>query len=223
MDSHVDISSVGKHNRVLEVIEGQTSIVRPFNDKYEPISNVQTVDAAFAVDTINGDTYIFHVKQCLNFQSSMEDLILCTNQARFHDTIVNGLPELFQKNSTQSILIPSHENLEFPLQMNGPISYLSIHYPTDLDMNNFPHIHLTDASAEWKPEELFNINSIISTNTELIYIDSSLTTYNDTIMIHGVHELSDMKSLTPEYLSTLWRNTLEDAKNMTQATTQRTI
>ena len=80
---------------------------------------------------------------------------------------------MFQKSSTQSIIIPTHENLEFPLQMNGPVSYLSVRYPPDWDMNNFPHIHLTDASAEWKSEELFNISSIVSTNTE---IDSSLIT-----------------------------------------------
>ena len=107
--------------------------------------------------------------------------------------------------------------------MNGPVSYLSVCCPTTWDMNNFPHIHLTDASAEWKPEELFNISSVISTNTELTYIDSLLTTYYDTIMIHGVCKLSDVKSLTPEYLSTLWCITLEDSKNTIQATTQHTI
>ena len=80
-------------------------------------------------------------------------------------------------------------------------------------MNNFPHIHLTDTSVQWKFEELFNISSVVSINTELTYIDSSLTTYNDTIMIHGVSKLSDVKSFAPEYLSTLWRSTLEDAKN----------
>ena len=79
MDSHAGILCVGKHARVLEIIEGQTSLVRPFNDKYEPISNVQTANAAFADDALNRDTYITHINQCLNFQSSMEDSILCTN------------------------------------------------------------------------------------------------------------------------------------------------
>ena len=63
MDNHADISCVGKNGRVLEVIEGQTSIVRPFNDKDNPILNVQTVNVVFAVDAINGDTYILHVNQ----------------------------------------------------------------------------------------------------------------------------------------------------------------
>ena len=80
----------------------------------------------------------------------MEDSIWCTNQARFHGTIVNDVPKLFQKDSTHSIIIPTHENIEFLLQMNGPVSYLSVCYPTDWDMNNFPHIHRTDTSAEWK-------------------------------------------------------------------------
>ena len=203
-----NISCVGRHGRVFEVIEGQTSVVRPFNNKYKPILNVQTVNPAFAVDAINGNNYILYVNQCLNFQSSMEDSILCTNQAQFHSTIVNDVPKLFQKDSTHSIIITTHKNPEFPLQMNSPVSYLSVHYPTNWDMNNFPHFQ-----AEWKPEVLFNINSVVSTNTELTYNNSLLTTYDNPIMINGVCKLSDMKSLTPEYLSMLWHITLEDAKN----------
>ena len=42
-------------------------------------------------------------------------------------------------------------------------------------------------------------------------------------MIHEIRKLSDTKSLNPEYLSKLWRVTLEDAKNTIRATTQRTI
>ena len=107
--------------------------------------------------------------------------------------------------------------------MNGPVSYLSVCCPTTWDMNNFPHIHLIDASAEWKAEELFNISSVVSTNTELACIDSSLTSYSNTIIFHGICKLFDVKSLTPEYLSTLWHITLEDAKNIIRVTTQRTI
>ena len=115
LDSHADVSCVGKHGRVIEVIEGQTSIVRPFNDKYEPISNVQTVNAAFAIDTLEGETYILHLNQCLDFRSSMEDSILCTNQARFYGLIVNDVPKQFDSSSSQSIVIPSEHKLELPI------------------------------------------------------------------------------------------------------------
>ena len=219
LDSHADVSCVGKHGRILEVIEGQTSIVRPFNDKYQPIINVQTVNAAFAVDVANGGTYIVHLNQCLDFRSSMEDSILCTNQARFHGVVVNDVPIQFDQNSSHSIIFPSHDKLEFPLKMNGPVSYLSVRYPTDWDMDHFPHIHLTDDASEWKPEETFNVNSVITTT----YVDQFFPTYEKTVMIHGVRKLSDTKDLTPAYLCNLWNITLNDARDTIRATTQRTI
>jgi len=129
---------------VLEVIEGQTSIVRPFNDKYEPINNVQTVNAAFVAEDTNGDTYIIRLNQCLDFRSSMEDSILCTNQARYHGIIVNDVPKQFDSRSSHSIVAPSSDNLEFPLQMHGPVSFLAVRYTTDWDMDHLPHVHITD-------------------------------------------------------------------------------
>jgi len=218
-DSHADVSCVGKHARVIEIIDGQTSIVRPFNDKYQPMINVKTVNAAFAVDIKNGGTYIIRINQCLDFRSSMEDSILCTNQARFNNIIVNDVPTQFDKNSSHSIIFPSHENLEFPLKMNGPVSYLSVRYPTDWDLDHFPHIHLTNDDSEWKPEEIFNVNSVLTTT----YVDQSFSHYEKTVMVHGVRKLSDTKDLTPAYLSNLWKITLNDAKDTIRATTQRTI
>ena len=220
LDSHADVSCVGKHGRVLEVIEGQTSVVRPFNNKYKPIHNVQTVNAAFAIDTNNGETYILHLNQCLDFRSSMEDSILCTNQARFHGLLINDVPKQFDRSSSHSIVIPSEDNLEFPLKMNGPVSYISVRYPTDWDLDNFPHITLTNGDFEWNPDEIFNINSVAFSAP---YIDPSTSHYENLVMVHGVRKLTDTKDLTPEYLSRLWRITLEDAKNTIRATTQRTI
>ena len=53
---------------ILENVEGQTAIVRPFNDKHDQILNVQTVITAFPVDTLDGETYIIHLNQ---FHSSI--------------------------------------------------------------------------------------------------------------------------------------------------------
>ena len=37
LDSHADISCAGRHARILEIIEGQSCTVRPFNDAYKPL------------------------------------------------------------------------------------------------------------------------------------------------------------------------------------------
>ena len=43
IDSHADISCAGKLARIIEVIEGETCTVHPFNDSMKPMKNVQTV------------------------------------------------------------------------------------------------------------------------------------------------------------------------------------
>ena len=71
LHSHADVSCIGKHGRILEMIEGQTCNVRPFNDTYKPITNVQTVNAAFAVDLPDDTTFILHVNQAFDFHETL--------------------------------------------------------------------------------------------------------------------------------------------------------
>lgn len=68
LDSHADMSCIGKHGRILETIVGQSCTVHP----YKPISDVKTVNAAFAYDTKDGDTYIIKVNKALDFTNTME-------------------------------------------------------------------------------------------------------------------------------------------------------
>ena len=58
LDSHADVSCVGKHARILERFSGRSCSVRPFNDSYKSMDNIQTVNTAFAHDTADGRTYI---------------------------------------------------------------------------------------------------------------------------------------------------------------------
>ena len=66
LDSHADVHCVGRHARITEVFEGRSCTVHPFNDSYAPMSNVNTVNACFAYDTDEGETYILHVNQALD-------------------------------------------------------------------------------------------------------------------------------------------------------------
>ena len=50
-DTHADVSCTGSDGKVLEVIEGKTSIVQPFNDIYNSIKGVKAVNVAFTHDT----------------------------------------------------------------------------------------------------------------------------------------------------------------------------
>ena len=67
LDSHADMTCVGRHAHIHEIYHGKLCNVFPFNDSYEPIKDITTVNAAFAYDTDEGQTYIIELNQCLNF------------------------------------------------------------------------------------------------------------------------------------------------------------
>ena len=54
LDTHADVSCIGKHGRIIEILDGQYCTVYPFNDSYSPMERVRSVNAAFAVDTRDG-------------------------------------------------------------------------------------------------------------------------------------------------------------------------
>ena len=83
LDSHADMSCTGKHVRILEILEGQTCEVFPFNENhYEPIPKIRIINGAFSTETIYGETIVVELNHALNFTKSMEHSLLCVNQAR---------------------------------------------------------------------------------------------------------------------------------------------
>lgn len=52
LDSHADISCVGQHSQIIEIVDGQLLTVHPFNDSYDSITGVITVNAVFTIDAI---------------------------------------------------------------------------------------------------------------------------------------------------------------------------
>ena len=221
MDSHADISCIGRHARVLEVLEGQTCTVKPFNDSYSPLTNIQTVNAALAIDSPNGETFILKLNNALDFRGSMEDCILCSNQARMQGVIVDDIPKLLhpEGNGTHSLYFP-HEKIRFPFSLNGPVSYVQVRYPTDWDLDNCKHLDLTSSDGPWDPSKMMSVQSLgrIIDNKDIhtLYVSRAHK-------VQGLSRLSDSKQLTPEYLSRLWNITLKDAQLTIQATTQNSI
>ena len=88
-DTHADISCLGRHARVMSVVDGSLCTVHAFNDSYSPLEGIQTVNGAFAVDSPEGELYILHVSNALDFTSTMDNSLLCTNQARYQGVLVD--------------------------------------------------------------------------------------------------------------------------------------
>lgn len=133
LDSHADVHCVGRHARIVEVFEGRTCNVQPFNaDSYQPMQNIMSANAAFAYDTTEGQTYILNVNQALDFHDSMEHNLLCTNQARSHGVVIDDCPTFLDHSnrSTHSVYFPD-KDVRLPLLMKGPISFLPVRYPSE--------------------------------------------------------------------------------------------
>ena len=234
LDSHADVSCIGKHARVMEVFSGRVCNVQPFNDTYDSIKNVKTVNSAFAYDDEEGHTYILEVNQALDFTGSMEHSLLCPNQARIHGTIVNDVPKFLDHtgNSTHSV-IPARSKVDIPLSMNGPVSYIPVRYPTDEEMDQCEHLTLTDPDSEWDPQCLNGISSVSSLETTPIV--SSSHPIDSALLYEGFYELLESKryisavnhravrETSPEMLSTLWKVPINYARQTLQSTTQSSV
>jgi hypothetical protein len=116
IDSHADMTCVGAHAKILEIYEGQLCNVQPFNDSYESMKNIRMVNAAFAYDSDDGQTYILDVNQCLDFSHTMMHSLLCPNQARVNGVVIEDCPSFLDKSkkSTHSIWFPE-DDVRLPL------------------------------------------------------------------------------------------------------------
>ena len=236
MDSHADVSCVGKHAHILERFTGRTCNVQPFNDSYESIKNVCTVNAAFAYDDAEGKTYIIEVNQSLDFTQSMEHSLLCPNQARVHGVIVDDVPTFLDATgrSTHSIRIPE-SSIDLPLSMHGTISYLPVRYPTQEEIDEYEHIELTDSQAEWDPHCLDGLHKTMSSVFVHSSCDISLFSSGDELLYPSLYEnlchsvmissLNHRKisDITPEHLATMWKIPLHHARLTLKATTHSSV
>ena len=236
IDSHADVSCVGKHAKILEVFSGRTCNVQPFNDSYTPMRDIYTVNAAFAYDTDNGRTYILNVNQALDFTQSMEHSLLCPNQARVNGVVVSDVPKFLDATgtSTHSIKLPSG-NIEMPLHTYGPISYLPVRCPSEEELEECEHFDLTDATAEWDPKSLDGLSHISSGSLlpeydvwgiyifdDILLMPNLYDSLQQSVMVHSVSH-QKLNETNPETLATLWKIPLDVAKQTLMSTTQNAV
>ena len=130
---------------------GEKVRVRPFADSYTPIDNVPVVSAATAWDNpTTGEAIVFVMNQSLDFAERMANRsLLCPNQLRANDVIVNDVPRWSDPQSSHSLYFPEHD-LHVPLRVDGVISYLPTRKPTQEELDTCTRIELT-GDATWDP------------------------------------------------------------------------
>ncbi len=228
IDSHADMTCVGKHARILERYEGKSCTVYPFNDTMSPMKNISTVNAAYAYDSTDGRTFILQLNQSLDFSNSMEHGLLCPNQVRINGGIVDDIPPLLDYYNTSKHAIWFRDNdIVLPFHTHGPISYLPVRFPTDEDLDFGEYIELTSPD-EWTPESLDILNTRIASSVsthandnddslfnnpgELLHFDYALHRYASALK----HKYT--KDITPEQLANLWGISVNAAKRTMSCT-----
>lgn len=222
--------SVGSHVRIMETFHGQVCNVSPFNDAYSPMTNVLTVNMAYAIDTTGGKTYILNVNQALDFTETMEHSLLCENQARSNNVVVDGVPTTLDHSgtSTHSVYFPE-QDVRFPLSVRGPTSYLPVLYPTDDELKYCTHLDLTSGDGEWDPDSVSCLEQG-TTGVASVHVsfedpigDEYMILQLPTLLLNlvTVNTVSHTSKLefTPEVLASQWNISLRDAKCTLQATT----
>ena len=233
------MSCVGKHAKVMETFSDRTCNVQPFNDTYDSMKNIQTVNAVFSHDTTDGRTFLLEVNQALDFTSSMEHSLLCPNQAWMYGTIIDETPQFLDLTGKSSHSVkPASSDVNIPLLMKGPISYIPVRHPSDEELEFCQRLVLTDPDTEWDPacmDGLFHVSSAsaslhgeekpagICTDIEshLLY-DNLLEQLVASINVQSISH-SKVNSVCPEALAKLWRIPIHKAKLTLNATTHDSV
>ena len=223
LDSHADVHCVGRHARITKVFEGRSCTVHPFNDSYAPMSNVNTVNACFAYDTDEGETYILHVNQALDFTDTMEHSLLCVNQCRMHGVVMDDIPQFldYYKRSTHSVYFPL-EDISLPLLMDGPTSFLPVRYPSDEEIEYCPHLHLSCGENPWDPLALNDLHQqssqFLSRKVQSLQSDLTERMF-EYIYVNSVHRSTSSANLSPEQLAQMWNISVPAARDTLRSCT----
>ena len=218
IDSHADMTCIGAHAKILEIYEGQLCNVQPFNDSYESMKNIRTVNAAFAYDSDDGQTYVLEMNQCLDFSHTMEHSLLCPNQARVNGVVIEDCPKFLDttKRSTHSIWFPD-DSVRLPLELKFPISFLPVRRPTEEELEFCKRLELT--STDHWDTDLWKDVDISSAASNDISCNDFAAQFIKNIQISSLHHVRGQKT-TPSDLAKLWNIGLKEAKCTLQSTTQ---
>ena len=140
---------------------------------------------------------------------------------RAHGVNIEDVPKFFDSNSRHSIYFPE-DDVELPLQLHGPVSYLQVRYPTDEELNSCQHLELSCHDSPWEP---MAFGQLPDYNREGSNTEHTTDFYQSLVASVRISAVShdSYSSVTPEHLATKWGISLESAKQTIISTTQHII
>ena len=154
LDSHADSPVVGKYCKILE-LTGKTVKVSGFTSDLGQPLEVPVVNAAVAYDCVyTGMTYILVIYNALYFRN-MEVNLIPPFMMRLAGLQVDECPKFLAIKptvETHSLYFPA-EDLRFPFQIEGIVSYLPTRKPDDDEIEKYrgAYLLLTPNSGTWNP------------------------------------------------------------------------
>jgi hypothetical protein len=126
---------------------GRVCDVSPYNAEHGKCkNNVPIITGATAYTCQSSEeTYIFVINDGLWFGPKLSYSLLNQNQLRCNGISVQDNP--FERTTPLSI---EHLELTIPLHLSGTNIFLNARTPTQHELDNCPHLHVT-CDAEWNP------------------------------------------------------------------------
>jgi hypothetical protein len=243
-DTHADTCALGR-NFIPLSYTGRVCDVSPYNaEQYESERNVPIVSGATAYTCHeSGQTYILIIHEGLWLGPKLSHSLLNPNQLRFNSVSVWDNP--FDAAKPLAI---EHDDLSLPLEISGTNIFLNTRTPTQHELDNCPHLHLT-SETEWNPHTV-RLASTQSVEAEVIHQSDEL--HPGLSQISSIYCFSEMaeniqqsrsisamqpdlpghktfvskqrhSAVTPEQLSERWNIGLNQAKQTIKVTTQRGV
>jgi hypothetical protein len=228
LDTHADTCALGRNFTPLS-FTGRVCDVSPYSSEhYKSEKNVPI---------ITGATYILVVNEGLWLGPKISHSLLNPNQMRYNGVTVHDNP--FNSHNPLSV---EHDEANLPLSISSTNIFLDTPTPTQHELHNCPHLHLTSES-EWNPQTVC-LASTQSVEAEVIdnrdELDPGLlqisSVYCFSEMAENLRSLSTVQTdlpgykafiskqrhsaVTQEQLSEQWNIGLSQAKQTIKVTTQ---
>jgi hypothetical protein len=147
LDTHADTCALGRNFTPLS-FTGRVCDVSPYSSEhYESQRNVPIIAGATAYTSQEtGQTYILVVNEGLWLGPNMKNSLLNPNQMRYNGVTVHDNP--FDSHHELSI---EHDDVTLPLTVSRTNIFLDTRTPTQHELDNCPHVHLT-CETKWNPQ-----------------------------------------------------------------------
>ena len=149
LDQHADTCCLGSNFLMIHDTQRRCFVI-PYNNKYEPISNVKVISGATVYTNPTSNlTFILWIDEYLYFGKTVEYSLLNLNILRYNDIIIQDNPYHSSKNIKIEAYTTNDEDILIPLSSTCVDNYFDSRTPNSHELDSCHHVHLTNVIQEW--------------------------------------------------------------------------